>query len=619
LTSLLNLAVAALAIATLFFAQDVVIPIVLAVMLSFVLAPAVGLLEQLRLPRAPAVLLVIVLTFGLVGVAGSLVGTQAATLSSQAPRYAEAIGEKLQRVEFLLGSRMAGLTRLMGSAETGAAEVTSPAAAASASGPAVVSRRPQDAAALAATAAAAQGRPVLVEIAHPDGSPLLTVRSILAPVLGPLETTVIVLVIAVFILLEREDLRDRFIRLAGARDLYRTTAAMDDAAQRLSRYFVSQMAVNGTFGLVIGMGLWAAGIPSPALWGVLAGLLRFVPYLGPILAAVPPLALAAAIEPGWSKTIEVGLLFALIEPFTGYVVEPLLYGHSTGLAPIAVIVAAVFWTWMWGPIGLILSTPLTLCLVVLGRHVKALEFLDVLLGDRPALAPVESLYQRILADSPDEILDKAETLLTTQSLTDYYDQVMLPSLKLAAEDQARGVLSEDQARQMTRVVLQVVEDLADHQDAPLAGATPAPATSSLTIACVAGRGPFDDAASAMLAQLLMRAGFTVTRVPHADVSRDRVSALDLSHTGVVILSYVDTTNAYTHLRYLVRRLRQRAPRARIVIGVWPQGSPKVDDAAAQMIGADLYVHSLREAIDDVTATTAHRITAPGHLADAAAS
>jgi predicted PurR-regulated permease PerM len=242
------------------------------------------------------------------------------------------------------------------------------------------------------------------------------------------------LVVAIFILMQREDLRDRFIRLFGSTDLQRTTLAMDDAGQRLSRYFVSQLGVNTCFGVVIGVGLSLIGVPSAALWGGLAGLLRFVPYVGPLLAAGAPLMLAAAVDPGWWTTICVALLFVVIEPLAGYVVEPLLYGHSTGLSPMSVIGAAVFWTWIWGPVGLILSTPLTLCLVVMGRHVQSLEFFDVLLGDRPALSEVHRFYQRTLANDPDETLDQAEKMLADRSLVDYYDSVVLPALKLAAAD-----------------------------------------------------------------------------------------------------------------------------------------------------------------------------------------
>ena len=307
---------------------------------------------------------------------------------------------------------------------------------------------------------------------------------------------VIVIVVAIFILLQKEDLRDRLIRLVGSSDLNRTMLAIDDAGRRLSRYFVSQLAVNATFGLVIGLGLSAIGVPSPAVWGVLSGILRFVPYVGSVLAAFGPLGLAAAMDPGWSKAAYVALLYLVVEPLTGYVVEPLLYGHSTGLSPVSVIIAAVFWTWIWGPIGLILSTPLTLCLVVLGRHAKPLEFFDVLLGDRPALPAVDRFYQRILADDPDEILDQAETLLANQPLVDYYDEIVLQGLKRAADDQARGIVPSGRAAQMTRSMLEVIGELerfaAERRDITPGIAAGSAGASRKLVACVSGRGPFDD-------------------------------------------------------------------------------------------------------------------------------
>ena len=276
--------------------------------------------------------------------------------------------------------------------------------------------------------------------------------------------------------------------------------------------------MNTCFGVVIGVGLWLIGVPSAALWGVLAGLLRFVPYVGPLLAAVAPLTLAAAVDPGWWTTIYVALLFVIIEPLTGYVVEPLLYGHSTGLSPMSVIVAAVFWTWIWGPVGLILSTPLTLCLVVMGRHVKSLEFFDVLLGDRPALSEVNRFYQRTLANDPDEALDQAEKMLADRSLVDYYDSVVLPGLKLAAADEARGTISRQRAAEMTRSILAVIGDLEEHVDAKQHGNLECRSRSKRTatglVACVAGRGPFDDVVSAMLAQLLAQRGVASRRIPH---------------------------------------------------------------------------------------------------------
>ena len=412
------------------------------------------------------------------------------------------------------------------------------------------------------------------------------------------------LIVAIFILMQREDLRDRFIRLFGSTDLHRTTRAMDDAGQRLSRYFVSQLAVNTCFGVVIGVGLWLIGIPSAALWGVLAGLLRFVPYVGPVLAAVAPLALAAAVDAGWWTTIYTALLFVIVEPLTGYVVEPLLYGHSTGLSPTSVIVAAVFWTWIWGPVGLILSTPLTLCLVVMGRHVKSLEFFDVLLGDRPALSEVNRFYQRTLANDPDEALDQAEKMLADRSLVDYYDTVVLPGLKIAAADEARGIITRQRAAEMTRSILAVIRDLEEHIDAKHTDVarserpTPTQATSPGVVACVAGRGAFDDVVSAMLAQLLAQRGVVSRRILHASVSRETIALVNLSGVKVIVVSYLELDGAPAHLRYLLRRLRQHAPHAALIAGLWAKGDTVLNEPEAQKaLGGDGYAASMREAVD----------------------
>jgi predicted PurR-regulated permease PerM len=420
LKTLLSMAVGTLTVAALYFGQEVLIPITLAVMLSFVLSPAVAFLERLRVGRAPAVILTVLAALALLGAIGTLIGSQAASLAEDAPQYASTIEKKVQGVQAFAVARMAAFTQSVGGR-----------------------RRTPQIGSLQSASQRATTRAVPVRIVQDQTSPLTIAKTVLAPILGPLETTVLVIIVAIFILMQREDLRDRMIRLFGSNDLHRTTRAMDDAGQRLSRYFLSQLSVNTCFGLVIGVGLWFIGIPSPAMWGVMAGLLRFVPYIGSLIAAVAPAALGAAVDPGWTMTLEVVALFVIVEPLTGYVVEPLLYGHSTGLSPVSVIVAAIFWTWLWGPIGLIMSTPLTLILVVMGRHVKSFEIFDVLLGDRPALTPVESFYQRILANNPDEALAQAETLLADGSLLAYYDQVALEGLKLAVEDQARGTITPE--------------------------------------------------------------------------------------------------------------------------------------------------------------------------------
>ena len=311
------------------------------------------------------------------------------------PRYALTIQQKIDTVQRLVLSRMARLTSILVHKPDNV-EVTP---------------KTKPGAAPAATPSAEPQKPIPVEVHQPDLTAIELAQRIVTPVVDPLSTTAIVLIVSIFILLQREDLRDRMIRLFGSSDLHRTTIAMNDAARRLSRYLLTQLAVNAAFGVIIATGLAFIGIPSPVMWGVLGALLRFVPYIGAPLSAVMPLALAAAVDPGWSRLLWTASLYLVVEPVMGQMVEPLVYGHSTGLSPFAVVVAATFWTWLWGPIGLILSTPLTLCLVVLGRHVARLEFFDVLLGDRPALTPVESFYQRMLAGDPDEVHDHAEVTL----------------------------------------------------------------------------------------------------------------------------------------------------------------------------------------------------------------
>ena len=591
LRTLVAVVVGAVVVAALYIAQDVLIPMTLAVLLSFVLSPLVDLLRRIGLWRAPAVALSVLVALGAIGLIGTLLGSQATTLAADVPHYVEAVQNKLESIQAVATTRLASITRLL----NGGKPATTPPIV-----PAVRPRRGNTEP--PALPGGTQQQPLVVELAAPNSSVLAVARAVIEPLLGPLETTAIVLIVAVFILMQREDLRDRFIRLVGSRDLHRTTIAMDDAGQRLSRYFVSQLAVNACFGVVIGVGLWLIGVPFAVLWGVLAGLLRFAPYVGPLLAAVAPLTLAAAVDPGWWTTIYVALLFVIIEPLTGYVVEPLLYGHSTGLSPMSVIVAAVFWTWIWGPVGLILSTPLTLCLVVMGRHVKSLEFFDVLLGDRPALSEVNRFYQRTLADDPDEALDQAEKMLADRSLVDYYDSVVVPGLKLAAADEARGTISRQRAAEMTRSILAVIGDLEEHVDAKHTGTSKPErllqGTSTGLVACVAGRGPFDDVVSAMLAQLLVQRGVASRTILHTAVSRETIAQLDLSAVKVIAVSYLELAGAPAHLRYLIRRLRRRAPHAAVIAGLWPTGEAVLNEPQAQKaLGGDRYVASMREAID----------------------
>ncbi len=596
----------------LYLGREVLIPITLSVLLSFLLAPLVGLLRRIRLPKVPAVLLSVLAALGVILMLGGLIGTQLASLAQDVPRYQSTVQHKVASVRDFATSRMNQLNSRFGRATRS----TAPAASAPAAGAPGAQDEP------------GEQKPVPVVIQEPPLSPIHLIQQVLGPVLSPLETIGIVFIVAIFILLQREDLRDRLIRLFGSNDLLRTTAAIDDAGSRLGRYFLTQLGINASFGLLVGIGLSIVGVPSPVLWGVLSGLLRFVPYVGAIIAAVLPLALAAAVDPGWSMVIWTGVLFLVTEGVMGQVVEPLVYGHATGLSPVAVIVVAIFWSWIWGPIGLILSTPLTLCLVVLGRHVERLEFLDVLLGDRPALTPIETLYQRMLAGDEDEILRQAEGLLKQRSLSSYYDDVVLKGLQLAAADMQRGALSPERGRQIDTTIRDLVQDLEGYEDvdpAPgeeyedLAGApredrqtpiTPppegrAPAQTrrpvlwriGAPILCLAGRGPLDEAASTMLAQLLQKHDLGARVAPHQTASRSGIDSLDPSGIAMVCVSYLELSGNPASLRYLLRRLRQRLPGVPLLVGLWPTGDEFLnDEEMRQHVGSDFYVSSLADAV-----------------------
>ena len=606
------LQVGVVVVAALYFAREILIPITLAILLSFLLAPIVELLGRARLGRVPAVLLAVIMALSVMTGFGGVIGSQLAQLVGNIPQYSVTIEQKVETVR---AGTIGRLDRFVGSlghhAEPlGIGRATAGAHPATGSSPTGANPQPAPAAAAAA-----------------GDSLLALVERYFSTALLPLATVGIVFVVAIFILLQREDLRDRLIRLFGATDLHRTTAALDDAGRRLSRYFLTQLGINATFGLVIGIGLYFIGVPNPVLWGMLSGLLRFVPYIGSFIAAGLPIALAAAVDPGWSMAIWTAALYIVIELLVGQAVEPLMYGHSTGLSPLAVVVAAIFWSWLWGPIGLILSMPLTLCLVVLGRHVERLEFLEVLLGDRPALTPVESFYQRILAGDADEAQDYAELLLKDRPLSWYYDEVALRGLQLAAEDAQRGVLQREQLDRVKNTIKELVSELGandDREPAPISsdGAIvpqkderhlpegPAlegaaredeelalPSRSEASVLCLAGRGPLDEAASAMLAQLLGKHGLGARTVPHEASSRESIASLAVTEITMVCISYLDISGVPSHLRYLIRRLKRKLPQAPILVGLWPSDDEVLkEERVRAIIGADYYATSLREAV-----------------------
>jgi len=582
LRGLTTLAVSVVVVAGLYLGREVLIPITLAILLSFVLAPLVDLFRRIHLGRVPSVVLAVFIAVSIILAIGGVIGIQIAGLADDVPKYETTIREKIDAAKRFA---MEPLGRLIGSVgrevdRAGQNEQPAPPAT---SGP--------------------ESAPLPVEVRQPAPSPLAVAERIITPTLSPLATAAIILIVAIFVLLQQEDLRDRLIRLFGSRDLHRTTAAMDDAARRLSRYFLTQLAINAAFGIIIGTGLLFIGIPSPALWGVLAALLRFVPYVGAPLAGIIPVALGAAVDPGWFKAVAAAALFLVAEPIMGQVVEPMLYGHSTGLSPVSVVVSTIFWAWLWGPIGLILATPLTLCLVVLGRHIERLEFLDVILGDRPALTPIENFYQRILSGDPVEALEQAELLLKERSLSSYYDEIALKGLQLASADVLRGVITEAQMERMQDAVYELIDGLEGQPDAdPDVAETdydvvtapgaeqrlprqPAPDVplppeearspawrSPTAVMCVGGRRALDESVATILAQLLQKHGLGAYTVARDELSRTRIASFDGRGALIVCISYLDIEGMSFQLRYMVRRLRSRLPNAFIVPAIGRPGT-----------------------------------------------
>jgi hypothetical protein len=403
--------------------------------------------------------------------------------------------------------------------------------------------------------------------------------------------TGIVIIFVIFILLQREDLRNRLIRLAGTHDLQKTTLAIDEAGYRLSRLLLAQLALNAGFGLIIGLGLWLIGVPSAPLWGILAMALRFVPYIGAVIAAILPLIVAAAVGEGWNMVFWTAALFLIVEPLAGHVVEPMLYGHSSGLSPVAIVVSATFWTWLWGPIGLVLATPLTICMVVLGRHVERLEFLEVILGNEPALRPSQLIYQRLLAGDPVEAIDQAQQFLKEKSLVEYFDDVLLEGIRLAETDARKGVLEENRAIRIKETVAEVIEDLSSHEDITSENVVPADEVSNLSqltnaetdsdlhatdalpanwkeerVLCIPGIGHLDEAVALVVAQVLRQRGFGVRAEQAEAMSVSRIFTLDLKDISAICVCYIEGASA-AQIGYAVRRLRKKAPQAFILISL----------------------------------------------------
>jgi predicted PurR-regulated permease PerM len=586
--------ITAVVVSGIYFGRPVLMPLALAVLMSFALAPLVSLLKRLRLGNVAPVLISLLLAIVIVSSLGAFMGAQLAKLAAELPHYQTNLTQKIQSVVGSVGHNDT-INRLNKTLENLAEQI----AGNRAGDPTEVTPD-------------SPVKPIPVVIRRTSMAPWEVAGSVLGPLVEPAGLLALVLVFVGFILLQKDDLRDRIVRLAGSRDMQRTTVALEEAASRLSRYLFLQTCINTCFGLIIGTGLWLIGIPNAPLWGLLSLLLRFVPYVGVPLALLFPFGLALAVDPGWEKMVWTLILYGSVEAVVGQAVEPFLYGRSMGLSAVAVVVAAVFWTWLWGPVGLLLSTPLTMCFVVFSRHVDSLKFLDVMLGDQPALRFEESLYLRMLAEDPDEAADEAEAFLKENSLSSYYDEVAARALMLAQNDVNRGVLDPLRQSRIRDAIKGLIVNLADRKDDDAIHADLPQAWRDAPIEpvlCVAGRGPLDEAAALLLVDMLGKYGIGARVVSSDETSAANIRELSCEGVQLTCVSYLEP-GTFKNARYQVRRLRKRMAGVPVMAIFWGLGgdnSRYLDGIEATE--CDIVTTGLRETVRHIQ-TFARRANRP---------
>jgi predicted PurR-regulated permease PerM/CheY-like chemotaxis protein len=521
------------------FGEDVLVPIALSVLLSFLLAPLVARIESRGVPRGIAVGLTTAIAFALIGALVYTVAHQFLGLAEDLPSYRDNLLEKIRSVS---NRTTSGLERSVETVKEIGEELTK-AAPRSSESPNI----PQ------------------VRVVEPAPSASEVIRSVLGPLIRPASTLAIVIVFVIFMLLQREDLRDRLIRLLGAGEMHATVAALDDAARRVSRYLAMQTLINTIQGTLVAAGLWLIGVPDAVLWGALTIVLRFIPYLGPALAAAGPIAVSVAFFPGWTQPLLAVGWIGTLELISNNLLEPRLYGASIGVSSFALIVAAVFWTWLWGAAGLFLATPLTVCLVVMGKYIPHLAFFDVLLGDQPVLQPHERFYQRLLANDPDEAQELFDRALDERSLVEVADDVVLPALRLTKHDHDRGAIDDARRSAMIEQVDELVDELsvqASEADGDRAGQP----LARLRLVCLPAVDRADEVIAALLARALAPRGIDVDVVAAATLKAEMLERVEQLRPDVVCISAAPPA-AVAHARYLCKKLRVSSD-VPIVVGLW---------------------------------------------------
>ena len=574
---LIILASVILITASLYLAQRIIIPLALAMLLTFILSPVVDVLRRRRLSQPLAAVLVVVLALLLLAGVGLALTLQLKGLADDLPKYKVNITAKITSLrsseEGTFWQEFQGLLQELNE--------TKPA-----SGPA----RP--------------GAPQEVRLVRDPLSGTEALERLAGPVAETLASAALVIVLVIFMLVRREDLRDRLLRLVAHGQLVTTTRAFEEGARRLSRFLMTQVSINAGFGVALGTGLFLIGVPYPLLWGLLAGTLRFLPYVGTVLTTSLLLVFDSAVFPGWTQPLLALALIVGLELTIANVVEPVLLGRSTGVSPVALLVAAAFWTWLWGPVGLVLSAPLTTCLVVLGRYVPQLEFMGVLLGDEPALEPAARFYQRLLARDQDEATDQVEAFIKGQEQATVYDRVLLPALVLARRDRVNGALTLDDEQfivQATRDILDYMTSAQQLGQTATTEASPdrvpeAARPKTLVIGCPA-RDQTDELAVQMLRPLLEPQGCTVEVIPPAALTSGVVPQIEKDSPAVVCIVALPP-GGLVQARSLCKRLRGRFPRLKVVVCCWGQ-TENIERLREQLAasGADQVLTTLLETRD----------------------
>lgn len=562
-------------LALLWFAEDVLVPLALATLLSFLLAPMAHRLQSWGLPRVLSVLATALVAFTVLAGVLYVVGSQFLTLAQSLPQYKSNLVERIQSLRSPAGS---GLQEGTETIEELSEELKK------------------------ATPGKSDSRPAQkVQVVDPPPNAIEMLRSVLGPLVQPLGTAAVVVVFVIFMLLQREDLRDRLIALIGVQDLHATTKAMDDAAARVSRFLLMQLLINGMQGIAVATGLWLIGVPNAMLWGALTTVLRFIPYLGPWLAAMMPIALSFAVFEGWTEPLMTIGLFVVLETVSNNFLEPWLYGTRTGVSQLALLVAAVFWTWLWGAAGLFLSTPMTVCLVVMGKYIPQLAFLSILLSDEPVLKPAQRLYQRLLAHDPEEAEELLDEVGAERDSLQLCDEVLIPTLLMTEQNHQRGLLDAATRTYIVDQTGELGQELYEGDPPPQA----LPNGARFTVLNLPAADEADEVAAQLFSLQLAREGIESHSVSVDVLKNEMLDRVAKLNPNVVCISALPPA-AMSHARYLCKRLRARFPDTPMVVGLWcAQGDTQRACERLQAVGCAEVLTSFADGVDEMKQRRQH--------------